>query len=163
MNNDYRMILACDRNWGIGKNNSLPWPYIAEDMKWFRDNTMGGTVVMGKNTWISIGRRPLPDRRNIILTHDPDFYEKEGYPTNTVFTNGPFDPLENRPIWIIGGLAVFKSFIDKCSRIYLTRIQGVYDCDVSYPELEGILKSQFGLIYRMDDGDVCNFTIYHRV
>ena len=67
----FNMILAMDVNGGIGKNNTLPWPHHKEDMKQFRDKTIGhenNCIIMGSNTFKSIGNKPLPKRMNYVLT-----------------------------------------------------------------------------------------------
>ena len=61
-----KAILACDEDWGIGKDGELPWPHNSADLKWFKENTTGGVVVMGKSTWDSLPFKPLPKRENII-------------------------------------------------------------------------------------------------
>ena len=63
-----KAILACDEEWGIGKDGDLPWPHNSADLKWFKDNTVNGIVVMGKSTWDSLPRKPLPKRKNIVVT-----------------------------------------------------------------------------------------------
>jgi len=64
-----RAILACDDNWGIGKNGTLPWPHNPADQKWFKECTINSTVVMGKTTWDDPDMpKPLPKRRNVVIT-----------------------------------------------------------------------------------------------
>ena len=63
-----KAILACDEDWGIGKDGELPWPHNSADLKWFKEITTGGVVVMGKSTWDSLPFKPLPKRENIIVT-----------------------------------------------------------------------------------------------
>lgn len=76
-----RIITAMDVNGLIGKGNTLPWPKITEDMKWFRRQTMNHTVVYGRKTWDSIPEqfRPLPGRQNIILSRQKDFYVESAH------------------------------------------------------------------------------------
>jgi len=64
------IIVAVSEDWGIGKDNELLW-HISEDLKRFKRLTSGNTVIMGKKTWESLPRRPLPGRKNIVLTDDP--------------------------------------------------------------------------------------------
>ena len=65
------IIVAVSDDWGIGMNNELLW-HIPEDLKRFKKLTMGKTIIMGKRTWESLPRRPLPGRKNIVLTDIPD-------------------------------------------------------------------------------------------
>jgi dihydrofolate reductase len=64
------IIVAVSEDWGIGKDNELLW-HISEDLKRFKRLTTGNTVIMGKKTWVSLPRKPLPGRKNIVLTDDP--------------------------------------------------------------------------------------------
>ena len=65
------IIVAVSEDWGIGKDNELLW-HISEDLKRFKRLTSGNTVIMGKKTWESLPRRPLPGRKNIVLTDNPN-------------------------------------------------------------------------------------------
>src|SRR5664280_2468087 len=65
------IIVAVSEDWGIGKDNELLW-HISEDLKRFKRLTLGNIVIMGKRTWESLPRRPLPGRKNIVLTDNPD-------------------------------------------------------------------------------------------
>ena len=121
------MILAMDKNGLIGKDNGLPWHH-KEDMKWFREQTSGKAILMGRKTFESIGK-PLPYRQNIVLTSTPI---KD--PNVAVVSN-----LENainicatrgyEELVIIGGKQVYESFIDHVNTIYLTIIDEEYEGD----------------------------------
>jgi dihydrofolate reductase len=69
-----KIIVAADKNGVIGKGGTLPW-YVTEDLKHFKRTTEGGTVIMGYNTFISLQRRPLPNRINIVIDKNVDFFE----------------------------------------------------------------------------------------
>ena len=69
------IIVAVARDYGIGKDNQLLW-HISEDLKRFKEITAGHSVVMGRNTWLSLPRRPLPKRRNIVLSRNPNFKDE---------------------------------------------------------------------------------------
>ena len=62
-----KAILACDADWGIGKDGDLPWPHNPADLKWFKQSTLNHTVVMGKATWDSLPVKPLPNRVNVLF------------------------------------------------------------------------------------------------
>lgn len=136
-----KAIFACDEKWGIGKNNSLPWPHNSEDLKWFKEKTENGIVVMGRNTWESLPRKPLPNRINYVITSDHNI--TEGYYGR--FTSNKdigtairamieerFVP--NQDIWIIGGSQLFSGCINVIEEIYLSRIDGDYNCDTFLPK-----------------------------
>lgn len=132
-------ILACDDNWGIGRNNELPWPRNDHDMKWFRNNTKGGIVVMGRKTWESIGSEPLPSRVNIVVTtQDLMHVDTAAKPTAT-WTGGMVDCINylratyiDRKIWIIGGANIYRQSVPFCDHVYLTRMEGQYECDAFF-------------------------------
>lgn len=126
-----RAILACDDNWGIGKDGDLPWPNNPADLQWFKENTTGGVVAMGKATWDSLPKKPLPNRNNIVVTSSPNDYNGGGYHYMRFETAQKelvnMNRLQN--IWIIGGAKLVEGLIDIVDEIWLSRIDGVYDCD----------------------------------
>ena len=127
-----RAILACDEDWGIGKDGDLPWPKNSEDLKWFKEKTMGGVVVMGKTTWDSLpdNNKPLPGRNNIVITSEEKRelgpYHFMTFPT-ALGSIPQMSELQN--IWIIGGARLVNGLIDLIDEIHLSRISGTYDCD----------------------------------
>lgn len=126
-----RAILACDDNWGIGKDGVLPWPNNPADLQWFKENTTGGVVAMGKATWDSLPKKPLPNRNNIVVTSSTDDYNGGSYhymrfeTAQTELVN--MDRLQD--VWIIGGAKLVEGLIDIIDEVWLSRIDGVYDCD----------------------------------
>ncbi len=137
-----KAIFACDDNWGIGKNGALPWPHNPEDLKWFKSVTDGKAVVMGRKTWDSLPKKPLPNRLNFVITST----NMENYnPRPHGFYSGKDpskivkDVIESRyggidDIWIIGGSQLFESCLPIIDEVYLSRIEGNYDCDVFLPK-----------------------------
>jgi dihydrofolate reductase / thymidylate synthase len=147
-----KLIVAIDKNNGIGKDNSIPW-YIKEELKYFKHITTHTTrildkniVIMGRNTWESIPDKykPLADRINIIIT------------TNQSYTTGNYDHtyiqhsldkaltfiqdlhyinLDN--IFIIGGERLYKEAINRtdCEKLYVTEVYGKYECDRFFPSI----------------------------
>lgn len=116
-----RMIAAASLNGVIGKNNNLPWDNdYPEDMAFFRKITSGGTVIMGKKTFNSIGRA-LPKRRNIVLTHR--VVPKFEFPGVEVFhsLDSAIEKCEG-DVWIIGGSFVYQDGLRLTEEIYLTTI-----------------------------------------
>jgi dihydrofolate reductase len=129
-------ILAHDDNYGIGKKGQLPWPKNSTDMKWFRDNTIGHVVVMGRKTWESIGSKPLKNRINIVVSNQKFINSKEGKPDHVIsFVNGNYintilsNLYPDSKIWIIGGANIYSQTLLYCDNIYVTKIPGNYDCD----------------------------------
>jgi dihydrofolate reductase len=128
-------ILACDENWGIGNNGELPWPKNSADLKWFKDTTLNSAVVMGRGTWYSGMPKPLPKRRNIVITNTPidgvECYTLDQFKSTYSFMS--------QPIWIIGGAQLLESSLDIIEEIWLSRIKGTYKCDTFLPK-DQILK-----------------------
>jgi dihydrofolate reductase len=146
-------IFACDENWGIGYNGNLPWPQNKNDLKWFKDNTMGGVVVMGKTTWDSLPEKskPLPGRNNIVVTSSAK--DKDGPYHFLTFEQAKthiasMSKLQN--VWIIGGAKLLESTLDIVEEIWLSRIKGEYVCDTFLPEDR--IKSEFQMYEYYFDG-----------
>lgn len=112
-------ILACDERWGIGKNGDLPWPKNREDLKWFKTTTLNSAVVMGRGTWDSSGMpKPLPNRRNIVITNNPI----AGVECYTLDKFKSMYTLIEQPVFIIGGAGLVTSTLDMIDEFWLTRI-----------------------------------------
>ena len=123
------IIAACDRNRGIGLNNSLPWR-IPEDLKRFKELTLNKVVLMGRKTFESIGR-PLPKRTNVVITRDKDFKADGVLVYNSLEEALPIFS----DIVVIGGGEIYKRLIEKADIIELTHIHAEYECDVFFPEI----------------------------
>lgn len=132
------MILATDVDGGIGKDNSMPWEHIAEDMQHFQRTTNDNVVVMGTNTWDSLGPiAPLKNRTNYVISTASsadrfpgvyDVYDYSKYAMNDIIT-AIQSRHPDKEIIIIGGKTLYDVTYDLCDTIYLTRILGKYDCD----------------------------------
>lgn len=133
-----KIIAAVGKNYELGKDNSLMWN-LKEDMKFFRTTTAGNTVIMGRLTYESIGR-PLPKRRNIVITS-----QGGEYPDGIELASSLDEALNmcNRDCFVIGGASVYSQCLDKADEIYLTEIGKSYpDADVYFPQFD---KSKFSL------------------
>ena len=126
-----RAILACDQEWGIGKNGDMPWPHNRADLQWFKKMTHGQTVVMGRNTWNSLPVQPLPGRQNIVVSttevEGATLTLGEGFKGRIVELAFEF------PVWIIGGGQLIDHCLDIIDELWLSRIEGDYNCDVKLP------------------------------
>ncbi|MFO7636373.1 MAG: dihydrofolate reductase [Clostridia bacterium] len=131
------LIVAVDQNWGIGKDGRTPW-HIPEDMKFFRETTRGGVLVMGRKTLESLpGGNPLPGRENIVFSRDPSFC----HPGTTVVSDVPrlmslLDKKNPDTVFVIGGESIYRLLLSKCKRAYVTRIEAVFETDVGFPCLD---------------------------
>lgn len=126
------LIAAASTNNVIGKQGELPW-HLPRDLKRFKEVTTGKPIVMGRLTWESIGR-PLPNRQNIVISRNPDF-EAPGCdivasPDDAVDMAGRVDEL-----MIIGGGQLYREFLPRAQRIYMTRVAVEIDGDAHFPEL----------------------------
>lgn len=132
-----KAILACDDNWGIGKDGRLPWPHNSADLKWFKRSTLNCAVVMGRGSWDGGMPKPLPKRRNIVITNTPI----EGVECYTLDKFKSMYHLIEQPIFIIGGAKLVENAIDLIDEFWLSRINGAYDCDVFLPK--ELIMNQF--------------------
>lgn len=131
-----RAILATDQKWGIGKDGDLPWPHNSADLKWFKHHTTGGVIAMGKATWDSLPNKPLPNRNNIVVTSSEQDKDQGGY--HFIKFETASDDLINmnrlQNVWIIGGAKLVDGMLDIIDEIWLSRIQGDYECDTFLPQ-----------------------------
>ncbi len=119
-------VLAIDDNFGIGKDNKLPWKHIRADMKHFKDLTLGNAVLMGRKTFQSIGKA-LPGRENIVLTTNENFSES-GVITVASMKQA-LEYAKNKDVYILGGATVYEEFLPYTDVIYLTRVHASFDTD----------------------------------
>ncbi len=133
------LIAAVAKNRVIGRNGTLPWR-IPEDMKRFKRLTMGHAVVMGRKTYESLGK-PLPGRRMLVVTSTPT--------TGVECFRTPEEALlaaKNEAwVFVIGGAALFRSFIERCDALYLTFVDQQPEGDVLFPPFERILDARYVL------------------
>lgn len=133
------LIVAVDQNWAIGKGNKL-LVSIPNDMKFFRETTMGKVVVMGRKTLESFpGGKPLVNRKNIVLTTDTT-YSVEGativHSKEEVLKE--LEQYEQEDIFVIGGESVYRQFLSSCDTAYITKIDHEYDADTFFPDLDAM-------------------------
>jgi dihydrofolate reductase len=128
------IIVAVSDDWGIGKDNELLW-HISEDLKRFKRLTFGKTVIMGKKTWESLPKRPLPGRKNVVLTDNPDELIE-----NSVTAYSIEDALGkcemNEEIFIIGGGSIYRQFMPVADRLYITHVHKKAAADIYFPEID---------------------------
>ena len=127
-------IIAISRNFAIGKGGKLPWHFPA-DLRFFKETTMGNAVVMGSNTWHSIGR-PLPGRLNVVLSRLGDVPTRSDVMRlNNTDEVIALSGLLNRDTYIIGGAKTFQNFTDVIERWVVTEVPvTVDDADTFMPE-----------------------------
>jgi dihydrofolate reductase len=129
------IIVAVDKDGGIGSNNRLPW-HISTDLRRFKKLTMSHHLIAGRKTFESIGR-PLPGRTMIILTRNPD-YSAEGCLVSHSLSEA-LSLAEDRgedEVFIIGGGDIFQQSLDIVDCLYITYVQARVDADVCFPDID---------------------------
>ena len=127
------LIVAASTNNVIGQNGELPWR-LPSDLQRFKRITMGKPIVMGRKTWESIGR-PLPGRKNIVLTRHAD-YVADGAELVTSPAAALHAAGRAAEVVIIGGGQIYDLFLPKAQRIYLTRVGADVDGDAYFPPID---------------------------
>ena len=131
------LIVAVDKNWAIGLKNKL-LVSIPEDMKFFRTETAGKVVVMGRKTLESFpGGIPLKNRINIVLTGNRDYEAKGALVLHTV--EDILQELKKYPsqeVYIIGGESIYQQFLPYCDTAHVTKIDYAYEADTYFPNLD---------------------------
>ena len=158
----------------IGLDGALPWR-LRDDLKWFKKQTMGKPIIMGRKTYESIGR-PLPGRLNIVVSRDPVIAHKiEPAENLTVLGNlkEAFSTAKTaavadgaNEICVVGGGAIYASTLDEADRIYLTEVDAEFDGDTYFPAInENVWRRTFvGEALANDKNDYsCRFFILDRM
>ena len=131
------LIVAVDKNWAIGLKNKL-LVSIPEDMEFFRTETAGKVVVMGRKTLESFpGGIPLKNRINIVLTGNRDYEAKGALVLHTV--EDILQELKKYPsqeVYIIGGESIYRQFLPYCDTAHVTKIDYAYEADTYFPNLD---------------------------
>lgn len=128
------IVVAMDRNRGIGFENDMPWGRgLKDDQQFFKKITTPGSVIMGRNTFESMNSRPLPDRENIVVTSKPT-----GVPGVLSVTDiESAYALARYPIFVIGGGQIYSATIDDMDILYVTEVDGEFpEATVFFPEID---------------------------
>ena len=134
-----KIIVAIDKNNGIGKDNKIPW-YFPSDLKYFAKLTKGtgnNAVLMGRKTYESIGK-PLPNRINIVISSQSFISNSSNliYVNNLQSIQSVLTPYAIDTLWIIGGASLYQNFLSRSNAIdevYVTEIDNSFDCDTFFP------------------------------
>ncbi len=130
-------IVAVDNNWGIGFNGDL-LEHIPEDLKYFKELTSGCAVIMGRKTWDSLPKKPLPNRFNVVITSQERHFEEMTafIPFSEAVSRLKHSPKED-DWFIIGGGQIYKELLPYCDRVYVTKIFKDHDqVDTYFPNLD---------------------------
>lgn len=118
-----KLIVACDPIGGIGYENKLPWEKIEGDLPRFKELTQGKVILMGRNTWESLPKKPLPNRINVVVTST----DIDGITTITGLPDK--DMMDLSDVWLIGGAQLIDSSWHLIDEVHLTKTFKHYKCD----------------------------------
>jgi dihydrofolate reductase len=137
-----KLIIAFDPKGGIGYNGTLPWTNLRGDLPRFKELTTGKIVLMGRNTWDSLPKKPLPNRTNWVKTSRP----VDG------ITNPDDDTIaQNKEVWLIGGAKMIESYWDYIDEIHASVTFSEYTCDTFIDLVK--LKNEFMCWFKEDFAD----------
>jgi len=164
------IIVAVEKNNGIGLKNHLPWK-LPKEMKYFSDTTKKtedpakqNMVIMGRSTWEALGPKyqPLPERRNVVLTRQDDYQAEGAEICHSLDEAINKADQSTEKIFIIGGGKVFEEAINhpKLAGIYLTRLAKEFECDTFFPEIPERFSNQEKLGSDSEDGINFDYFLY---
>jgi len=125
------LLVAMSDDGVIGRDNTLPW-HLPRDLQWFKRLTTGHTIIMGRATFQSIGR-PLPNRRNIVLSRSPTF-QAEGVEVVPTLEAALELTQNDDEVFVVGGAAIYQLALPRAQRMYLTRVHALVEGDVRFPD-----------------------------
>ena len=128
------LVVAVSHNGVIGRAGGLPW-HISSDLKRFKAITMGKPLIMGRKTWESLPRKPLPGRQNIVITRQKN-YQAEGAVVVPDTASALTVAGEVEEICVIGGGEIFTNFLSLADRIYLTEVDLEVEGDTRFPRID---------------------------
>ncbi|MBW0454152.1 MAG: dihydrofolate reductase [Candidatus Kinetoplastibacterium crithidii] len=127
------IIVAYSKNRVIGKQNTIPW-HLTGDMQHFKKTTINNQIIMGRRTWESLKRKPLPNRKNIIITNNANITFNGGITAYSLY-----DAIQKctltKKVFIIGGEQLYKQFMPLSSTIIATEIHAEFQGDAFFPKI----------------------------
>jgi dihydrofolate reductase len=134
------IVVARAANGVIGRDGDLPWR-LKSDLALFKANTLGKPIIMGRKTWDSLPKKPLPGRMNIVLTRDGSFESEKAVVCESFMEavqmareQAQDDGVDE--VCVIGGRALFEMALPKAKRLYITEVDATVDGDVTFPEFD---------------------------
>ena len=166
------LIVALSSNRVIGINNQLPWK-LSHDLAWFKKQTMDKTIIMGRKTWESLPFRPLPGRKHIIISRNPE-YKIQDHKANIIesvhLTGSIEDALtfanenEEQEVMFIGGAMIYEQALPLCHKLYLTMIKQEFEGDAFFPDyMQFTWKKSFIEKHKTDSGMEYDFMIMEKL
>lgn len=152
------LIAAHDPNLVIGKEGGLPWRY-PEDLKHFKNTTLGNPIIMGRGVFEELNEIPLPDRRNIVLSRTQEYDNVESFSS----LEDAFEVLEQEDeVFIIGGGVLYRQAIDIADKLIITEIHKEYEGDTFFPEYRDDIGTTWKEQSR-EDHEELSFVAYKRM
>lgn len=139
-------VYAQDLEGGIGYEGTLPWD-LPNDMKFFKETTMGHTMLMGRKTFDGMNQRLLPGRQTVVMTRNKDYGKDIDELTVVHSVEEVLDIAKDQELMVIGGAHIFLELIEHADRIIRTVIEGNFPHDVVMPEID---ESQWELVSRIE-------------
>lgn len=162
------IISAIGKNNELGLNNQLLWD-LPRDMKHFRETTSGHPIIMGRKTFESIGR-PLPNRRNVVITRDMSYAQKGVEVVHSIeealrlFTFAQGKP-EDVEVFVIGGAEIYKQAMDHADRLYITHVDSEFEADAFFPIISPNFWNEVSRAHHESDEEnnvAMDFVVYER-
>lgn len=150
------IVVAHDPNLVIGKEGGLPWRY-PEDLKHFKETTMGGTMIMGRGVFEELNEIPLPGRKNIVLSRTKTYENVDTYTSLQI----ALDELDEDEVFIIGGGVLYRDALPEADKMIVTQVNKEYEGDTYFPEY----RDDIGEIWIETDRretDELTFLVYKR-
>ena len=158
------LIAAMGKNRELGLNNQLLWK-LPEDMKFFRKTTMGKPILVGRKTYESFGGKPLPGRKNIVITTNAD-YHSDGATIVHSLDAALQEAGAVEEIMVIGGASFYEQTLSQANRLYLTYVDANFEADSWFPEIDLNQWQQISSIsHQKDVKNPYNYTfaVYDRI
>lgn len=143
------LIAVIDQNNGIGKDNKLLC-HLPADLKRFKTLTTGNSIIMGRKTFESLPNGSLPNRRNIVITYNPDYFAKDCNIAHSVEKAIELSD-KDKECFIIGGEQIYKIFMEKADILYITKIHHSFEADAFFPAIESNKWQLFENLYNEPD------------
>ncbi|MDD3668667.1 MAG: dihydrofolate reductase [Bacteroidales bacterium] len=157
------IIVAVAQNGAIGKDNQLLW-HLSEDLKYFKQTTLGSPIIMGRKTWESLPFKPLPKRENIVISTNKNFKTEGAKLVHSTEEAVEYcKKFEN--CFVIGGATIYKSLMLYCDKLYITKVYKDFEADTFFPEIEEdkwALESESEMQKDEESGLEFQFLVYTR-
>lgn len=150
------IVVAHDPNLVIGKEGGLPWRY-PEDLKHFKNTTMGGTMIMGRGVFEELNEIPLPGRKNIVLTRSKTYENVDTYTSLEI----ALDELNEEEVFIIGGGVLYRAALPQADKMIVTQVNKEYDGDTYFPEYRDDIGKTWIETDRRETADL-TFLVFER-